>query len=117
MRIVQQDKAQRHISKLSDEQVEREYGKCLTVEKELKEKYKGKIKAHARRQRFYSLGNLQWIANYICNKIGCAKTKVIHLPPEDYRECSHYDGKHIVMAYHTLADYCIFTRIGTPCLQ
>jgi len=91
------------------EEAEKEYGECVKLEKELKRKYKSIITT--RRRMDYALSNLQWIVDNLCERLGSKKVKVAHLPPIGHKECSHYDGKFIVIAYHCLHEWTISTLL------
>jgi hypothetical protein len=81
----------------SKEEVDKEYGECRKLEKELHRKYKSILQV--RRRMEYTLSNLQWIADNLCEQLGSKKVKVAHLPADyNFKECPHYDGKFIVMS-------------------
>lgn len=90
------------------EEAEKEYKECKELEKSLRKKYKKLILT--RRRIEYTLPNMQWIADNLCERLGSKKVKVAHLPP-GRNECSHYDGKFIVLAHWGLGEYSISTLL------
>jgi hypothetical protein len=100
---------ERVVFKLSKEETDKEYKECRKLEKELHRKYKSVLQV--RRRMEYTLSNMQWIADDLCKKLGSQKVKVAQLPPQDYKECSHYDGKFIVLARRYLGEWTISTLL------
>jgi len=92
----------------SREEADKEYGECRELEKELHRKYKGVLQA--RRCMEYSLSNMRWIADNLCERLGSRKVDVVHLPPKQ-NECSHYDGTFIVLAHYYFGEYSISTLL------
>jgi hypothetical protein len=99
---------ERHIFPLTREEADKEYKECHELEKELHRKYKSVLQV--RRRMRYTLPNLQWIADNLCERLGSRKVKVVHLPAGS-KECSHYNGQFIVVAHWGLGEYSISTLL------
>jgi hypothetical protein len=99
---------ERVVFKLTKEGTDKEYGECRELEKRLHKKYQKLLTT--RRCMSYTLPNMQWIADNLCERLGSKKVKVAHLPP-GHNETSHYDGKFIVMAHYCFHEWTISTLL------
>jgi len=99
---------ERVVFKLSKEETDKEYRECHELERGLHRKHKSVLQI--RRRMRYTLSNLQWITDNLCERLGSRKVKVAHLPAGG-KECSHYDGQFIVIANWGLGEYSISTLL------